>query len=130
MIYKFNRGCGWKCSCSEKYHVIIYHQWSSFKNLLQLILNHYSCQTSPHGMISTNLSKMFFSLFFAPIPIKLKNKDMFSKIIITKSEKMQPISFATISNFLSSKEGEKYLIAMQENNSHWSCEKVLKNKPN
>jgi len=67
-------------------------------------------------------------LFFAPIPIKLKNKDRFSKIVITTRAKLQPILFATVNNFLTSKEGDEYLIAMQENNSHWSCEKVLKNK--
>jgi len=41
---------------------------------------------------------------------------------------LQPILFVTSSNFLTSKERDEYLIAMQENNNHWSCEKVLKNK--
>jgi hypothetical protein len=57
----------------------------------------------------------------------LKNKDRFSKIIITTSAKLQPILFDIVNNFLTLKEGKKNLIAMQENNSHWSCKKVLKN---
>jgi hypothetical protein len=52
---------------------------------------------------------------------------MFSKTIITTIAKLQPILFAIVNNFLTLKEGKKNLIAMQENNSHWSCEKVLKN---
>jgi hypothetical protein len=49
-------------------------------------------------------------LLFAPIPIKLKNKDKFSKIIITTSAKLQPILFAIVNNFLTSKKKEKTII--------------------
>jgi hypothetical protein len=56
-------------------------------------------------------------LAFCTYPNQIENKDKFSKITITISEKLQPILFATINDFFTSKEGEKYLITMQENNS-------------
>jgi len=75
-------------------------------------------KTTPCGMISTNISKMFLFPAFCTHPNQIEKQNKFSKIVITTSAKLQPILFFIVSNFLTSKERDEYLIAMQENNIH------------